>query len=218
MGMVLSFSFRGPYHKSHVARQILVTNAKNQELIEKLKQGIDPRASKHGAVVIQSNGDVKQELDSDDTKEKSFEDMTIADLVTDYLKFVNKNKASTTYRHYSDTLNTFILKPWKARLAKDLKKSDAYVLVKKIAARVKNDGDTTEGMARAVIKVGSAMFAWKIKKEDDPYLNPFEKVKAIEEVEIIMHSSKKPLRALDDKEIKTFWNTTNSLDGPEAHL
>jgi len=119
---------------------------KNQQIIDDLRNGVDPRASKRDAAKLQSNPDAKTDGDSDDTKEKPFAEMTIANLVTDYLKFVEKNKAPATYCHYRDTLNTFILEPWKTRLAKDLKKTDAYRLVKKVAEKIKSNGDTVNGL------------------------------------------------------------------------
>lgn len=144
-----------------------------------------------------------------------FETITISKLVDEYLEFIRKpnHRSGKTPTDKAYILEEIIKKEWADRTAISITKTDAVSFIKKIAEG-KRTGKTSEGMAREVMKTARAMFNWKVVQENKSYGNPFTRTQEIEEIAIIVGTSKHEPHKLDDDEIVHVWNVLNDPAGP----
>jgi integrase len=140
---------------------------------------------------------------------------TVDELVVAYLQHTSNPayRAVNTHKGMKYNLEKIFLPAFRGRLAKDIKKSDAYNFIQRVF-QGKRAGKKSPGMAREVIKACSAMYCWQIFNEDENFSNPFSRIKVIEEVKQIMGSQTKDPRALEDDEIVHVWRTLNDTNGP----
>lgn len=135
------------------------------------------------------------------------EEMTVQKLAETWLSEWSKHHHSTRWHYNMDrALENDVISAWGSRLAKDIRRRDAVLLLETVAKRA-------PGQARNVQKAAQGMFNYAVERELLDY-NPFAEIRVSRTIPAMKQRSRK--RTLSDQEIKHIWSAIDKGGGSDG--